>query len=73
MHAQLIMDRIEQEAVNLKLMLQEMPKTANQANFSKKRSSGDGLDLQVYRHALFPELSGFLTVLLNTEGIQGPQ
>ena len=62
------MDRIEQEATKSKTDAQEMLKIANQANFSKKEvRSGDGLDLQVYRHALFQNYQVSDNIIVDTE------
>lgn len=64
----LFMDRIEQEATKSKTDAQEMLKTANQANFSKKEvRSGDGLDLQVYRQALFQNYRVSDNIIVDTE------
>ena len=64
----LFMDRIEQEATKSKTEAQEMLKSANQANFSKKEvRSGDGLDLQVYRHALFQNYQVSDSIIVDTE------
>ncbi|WP_314831249.1 type VII secretion EssA family protein [uncultured Streptococcus sp.] len=64
----LFMDRIEQEATKSKTDAQEMLKTANQANFSKKEvRSGDGLDLQVYRQALFQNYQVSDNIIVDTE------
>lgn len=64
----LFMDRIEQEATKSKTDVQEMLKTANQANFSKKEvRSGDGLDLQVYRQALFQNYQVSDNIIVDTE------
>lgn len=64
----LFMDRIEQEATKSKTDAQEMLKIANQANFSKKEvRSGDGLDLQVYRQALFQNYQVSDNIIVDTE------
>ena len=69
----LFMDRIEQEATKSKTDAQEMLKTANQANFSKKEvRSGDGLDLQVYRHALFQNYQVSDSIIVDTDDSARP-